>query len=238
MDSDHRTRSKKSWILPAGLLTITVLVIIAGILFKDQLLTDGLPPGTPAPTELQATPSDVPSPDPAMSPDPNASPSPGISLVPASNATPDLTMDPQGLSKTTALMRTDKGMIKFKFYPADAPNTVDRIIALINQGFYNGLSFHRVVPGFVIQGGDPTGTGAGGSGQKLKAEFNNRKHIEGALAMARAADPDSADSQFYISLGMHPHLDRNYTAFGQVISGMDIAKKIAVGDRIISLTLE
>jgi cyclophilin family peptidyl-prolyl cis-trans isomerase len=135
-------------------------------------------------------------------------------------------------------MGTTQGIIKFKFYPQDAPNTSKRIVQLINQGFYNGLTFHRVVPGFVIQGGDPTGTGAGGSGQKLKAEFNSRHHIEGTVAMARAADADSADSQFYISLGTHPHLDRNYTVFGQVTEGIDVARKIKVGDKMNWVIIE
>lgn len=154
------------------------------------------------------------------------------------NQSPDLTVDANGLSKATVVMTTDKGVIKFKFYPKDAPNTVNRIIQLINQGFYNGLTFHRVVPGFVIQGGDPLGNGTGGSGQKLKAEFNQRRHIEGTVAMARAQDPDSADSQFYISLGTHPHLDRGYTVFGQLIDGMDVAKKIQVGDKMTSVVIE
>ncbi|MCM2324169.1 MAG: peptidylprolyl isomerase [Oligoflexia bacterium] len=136
------------------------------------------------------------------------------------------------------MLETSKGIIRFKFYPQDAPNTVNRIIELVQQGFYNGLTFHRVVPGFVVQGGDPVGNGTGGSGQKLKAEFNNRRHVEGAVAMARAMDPDSADSQFYISLGTHPHLDRSYTVFGQVIEGMDVARKLEKGDKMISVRVE
>jgi cyclophilin family peptidyl-prolyl cis-trans isomerase len=94
------------------------------------------------------------------------------------------------------------------------------------------------VPGFVVQGGDPIGNGTGGSGKKLKAEFNDRKHIEGTLAMARGADPDSADSQFYISLGTLTHLDHSYTVFGQVVEGMEIARKIKIGDKIISFTIQ
>ena len=129
-------------------------------------------------------------------------------------------------------------MIKFKFYSNDAPKTVKRILELIHKGFYSGLTFHRVIPGFIIQGGDPLGNGTGGSGQKLDAEFNGHKHIEGAVAMARAADPNSADSQFYISLGTHPHLDRNYTVFGQVIEGFDVAKKIKIGDKISSIIVQ
>ncbi|NBU22086.1 peptidylprolyl isomerase [bacterium] len=134
-------------------------------------------------------------------------------------------------------MKTNQGTIKFKFYTQDAPKTVARIVELIQQGFYNGLTFHRVVPGFVIQGGDPSGNGTGGSGQRLQAEFNNRQHIEGTVAMARAEDPNSADSQFYISLGTHPHLDHNYTVFAQVIEGMDVAKQIKVGDKILSILI-
>lgn len=150
----------------------------------------------------------------------------------------DLTVDAHGLSKATVVMGTDKGTIRFKFYPEDAPKTVARIIELIQSGFYNGLNFHRVVPGFVVQGGDPRGNGTGGSGTKLKAEFNKRLHVEGTVAMARAMDPDSADSQFYICLAPQPSLDGNYTVFGQVVQGMDIVKKIAIGDKITTVTIE
>lgn len=154
------------------------------------------------------------------------------------NMTPDLTIDSNGLSKATATLTTPKGVVKFKFYTQDAPATVKRIVELINSGYYNGLTFHRVVPGFVIQGGDPTGTGSGGSGQKLKAEFNDRKHVLGAIAMARTADPNSADSQFYITLGTHPHLDHQYTVFGQVIEGMEVVQKIQMGDKMTTITIE
>ena len=150
----------------------------------------------------------------------------------------DLTTDSSGLSKSTVVMTTTKGVIKYKFYSKDAPKTVARMVELIQQGFYNGLTFHRVVPGFVIQGGDPVGNGTGGSGQKLPAEFNERRHVEGTVAMARSADPNSADSQFYISLGTHPHLDRPYTVFGQVIEGQNVAKQITVGDRMTTVTIE
>lgn len=153
-------------------------------------------------------------------------------MNPKSNPNPDLSVDEKGLSRATAQMRTSKGVIKFKFYPEDAPNTVKRFVELIQQGFYNGLTFHRVVPKFVVQGGDPLGSGMGGSGQNLKAEFNQRKHLDGTLAMARAADPDSADSQFYFTIGPQPHLDNNYTVFGQTIEGLDVIRKIDVGDKI------
>ena len=163
----------------------------------------------------------------------------------------DLTADASGLSKATVVMKTSKGTIKFKFYPKDAPNTVNRFAELIQSKFFNGFAFHRVVPGFVVQGGDPKSknkddktVGTGGSGVKLKAEFNGRKHIRGTVAMARAADPDSADSQFYISLGSFPHLDNNYTVFGQVVdygekSGdKDVLDRIRQWDEIVDIHIE
>lgn len=135
-------------------------------------------------------------------------------------------------------IETDKGEIVFEMFPDVAPKTVARITELVQQGFYNGLTFHRVVPGFVIQGGDPKGNGTGGSGKKLKAEFNSKKHVLGTVAMARAQDPDSADSQFYICLEAQPHLDGNYTVFGQVIKGIDVVQKIAAGDVMKKVTVK
>jgi hypothetical protein len=115
---------------------------------------------------------------------------PSAAGMPSENTkSPDLEVDANGLSKATVFLQMEHGVIQFKFYPKDAPKTVARIIELIQKGFYNGLTFHRVEPGFVIQGGDPQGNGTGGSGQNLKAEFNSRRHIEGAVAMARAAAP-------------------------------------------------
>ena len=146
-------------------------------------------------------------------------------------------VDESGLSRAVAVLQTTRGRIRIRFYTVDAPVTVKRIAVLIHSGFYNGLIFHRVEPGFVIQGGDPTGTGTEGSGKKLNAEFNSRKHVSGTVAMARAADLNSADSQFYISLGNHPHLDGQYTVFGQVIEGQSVADQIQVGDRMTSFTL-
>jgi peptidylprolyl isomerase len=147
-------------------------------------------------------------------------------------------IDEQGLSRLRATIQTTRGKIRFRFFTQDAPRTVKRIATLVSEGFYNGLLFHRVEPGFVIQGGDPTGTGSGGSGQRLGAEFNSRKHVLGSVAMARGEDPDSADSQFYISLGSHPQLDGRYTVFGQVVEGIEVLGQIQVGDRMTALTLE
>lgn len=151
----------------------------------------------------------------------------------------NLQTDAEGLSKAVATLTLENGeKIQFRFFTEQAPNTVKRITTLIHEGFYNGIIFHRVVPGFVVQAGDPTGTGAGGSGVKLKAEFNSIKHEKGILSMARANDPDSADSQFFIMLGTHPHLDGKYTGFGKVISGLSAIDGIKQGDKIKSFTIE
>jgi peptidyl-prolyl cis-trans isomerase B (cyclophilin B) len=137
-------------------------------------------------------------------------------------------------------IETAKGNIIFEMYPDVAPKTVARITELIKKGFYNGLTFHRVVPGFVIQGGDPRGDGTGGSGVKLLAEFSKMKHVTGTVAMARAQDPNSADSQFYICLADQPGLDGQYTIFGQVKdkASLDVIQKIRVGDVMKKVTVQ
>jgi cyclophilin family peptidyl-prolyl cis-trans isomerase len=195
---------------------------------------------TPTTTEpaTQATTAPAAEAPSSASPAPSSSSTSTVENKQEKKMAVDLSTDSNGLSKSTVVITTTKGVIKYKFYSKDAPKTVARMVELIQQGFYNGLTFHRVVPGFVIQGGDPSGNGTGGSGQKLPAEFNERRHVEGTVAMARAADPNSADSQFYISLGRHPHLDRSYTVFGQVTEGQDAAKQISVGDRMTSVTIE
>jgi peptidylprolyl isomerase len=135
-------------------------------------------------------------------------------------------------------IETEKGKIVFEMFPEVAPKTVARITELIQQKFYDGLTFHRVVPGFVIQGGDPLGNGAGGTGVKLPAEFSNLKHQPGTVAMARANDPNSADCQFYICLGSPSWLDGQYTIFGQVTEGIDNIQKIQVGDVMRKVTIK
>lgn len=151
----------------------------------------------------------------------------------------------------TAVMETSKGPIVLEFYADDAPNHVASFIELAEQGYYDGLKFHRVIPGFVAQGGDPItrdltpdqvrqgapGVGTGGPGWNLKAEFNSRKHETGTLAMARSQSPDSAGSQFYICLAPQPSLDGQYTVFGRVAEGMDVVMSIGVGDTIESVTI-
>ncbi len=126
------------------------------------------------------------------------------------------------------------GIIKAELYPEKAPNTVNNFISLAKSGFYDGLIFHRVISGFMIQGGDPSGNGTGGPGYGIKGEFvlngfrlNNIKHIRGVLSMARASSPDSAGSQFFIMHQNAAHLDGQYAAFGRVIEGMETVDKIA-----------
>lgn len=140
--------------------------------------------------------------------------------------------------KQLAVITLDSGgQIRVEFFPEDAPKTVENFITLTKKGYYNGLTFHRVVPGFVVQGGDPKGDGTGGPGYTIKAEFNKRKHERGSLAMARSQHPDSAGSQFYITYGPQPHLDGNYTVFGQVVSGMEHVDRIKQGDRMTSVVI-
>ena len=127
-------------------------------------------------------------------------------------------------------------IMKAELYPKIAPNTVHNFISLVQKGYYDGLTFHRVIRGFMIQGGCPDGTGMGGPGYNIKGEFkqngftNNLKHIAGVLSMARAMDPDSAGSQFFIMHKDADHLDGAYAAFGQIIQGMDVVDKIAKTD--------
>ena len=124
-------------------------------------------------------------------------------------------------------------VMKAELYPEIAPNTVNNFISLVNKGYYNGLTFHRVIAGFMIQGGCPDGTGMGGPGYSIKGEFsrnghvNQLKHTEGVLSMARAMNPNTAGSQFFIMHQDSPHLDGQYAAFGKVVEGLDVVDKIA-----------
>jgi peptidyl-prolyl cis-trans isomerase B (cyclophilin B) len=130
------------------------------------------------------------------------------------------------MERMIAVIETNMGMIKLKFYPDVAPNHCRNFIRLAKDGFYDNLIFHRVIKGFMIQGGCPQGTGTGGPGWNVDAEFSQRKHLKGTLSMARSRDPNSAGSQFFICLELQPRLDGNYTVFGQVTQGQDVVDKI------------
>lgn len=137
------------------------------------------------------------------------------------------------MAETRAVIETKSGNIELRFFPDVAPTHVNNFIELAKKGFYDGTIFHRVIPGFMIQGGDPNSKdsdksrhGMGGPGYTVKAEFNDKPHKRGTLSMARSANPDSAGAQFFICVADAPFLDRQYTAFGEVVSGMDVADKI------------
>jgi len=147
----------------------------------------------------------------------------------------------------TATIKTVKGDIVLELYPADAPVTVNNFVFLAREGFYNGCTFHRVLPGFMAQGGDPTGTGTGGPGYTIKDEFNKRPFIAGTLGMARTAAPNSGGCQFFICFAPAPNLNGQYAVFGQVTKGMDVLNKITPrdpnnnpsfkGDTILEITI-
>lgn len=128
----------------------------------------------------------------------------------------------------TATIETTEGNLTLELWDDVAPGHVENFRKLAQSGFYNGINFHRIIPGFVIQGGCPEGTGSGGPGWTIDAEFNDREHHEGVLSMARTSDPNSAGSQFFICLGRDhcQHLDGQYTAFGRITDGMDIVRRI------------
>ena len=132
--------------------------------------------------------------------------------------------------ENTLYLDLDYGRVVIEMLPDVAPNHVARIKELTRQGFYNGLKFHRVIDGFMAQTGDPKGNGTGGSGKKLRAEFNNQPHVRGTVSMARASDPDSGDSQFFICFDDARFLDRQYTVWGRVTSGMEYVDMIKKGD--------
>ena len=172
---------------------------------------------------------------------------PGLETKPAGETKPaDTQKGPKRVKQTAVITMEKGGEIKIDFYPADAPKHVENFVTLAKKGFYDGVSFHRVEPGFVAQAGDPqTKTlpagdprlGTGGPGYKVKAEFNKQKHVRGTLAMARSQDPDSAGSQFYICFKPAPFLDGQYTVFGIVTSGMEVVDGIKVGDKMKSVKI-
>ena len=134
--------------------------------------------------------------------------------------------------ENTLLMETTAGSVTIRLRPDLAPNHVARIKELVREGFYDGVVFHRVIEGFMAQTGDPTGTGMGGSGKKLKAEFSKEPHVRGTVSMARAQSPDSGDSQFFICFADARFLDGQYTAWGNVVEGMDAVDKIKRGEPV------
>ena len=149
----------------------------------------------------------------------------GLMLSAVSTGSAGAASDPEN----TLYLDLKDGRVVIQLMPEVAPNHVARIKELVRKGFYDGIVFHRVIDGFMAQTGDPTGTGMGGSGQKLKAEFSKVPHVRGTLSMARSQDPNSGDSQFFIVFQPASHLNGQYTVWGQVISGMEFVDKIKKG---------
>lgn len=145
-------------------------------------------------------------------------------------------IDENKLSKIKAIIKTVRGNIEIKFYPKHAPNSVTRVLELIQTGFYNGQSFHRVIPNALIQAGDPTGLGYGGSGIKFSADKNNIPLSKGMIAMT-LDNQNTADSQFFIALNAISDDKKNRTIFGKVVSGLDVANQINEGDKIVSVSI-
>ena len=161
------------------------------------------------------------------------------------SAPPPMTIDVN--KKYVATIKTEVGDIKVELYPQDAPVTVNNFVFLAREGFYDGVTFHRVIPGFVAQAGDPEGTGRGGPGYTIKDEVNSRKFLDGTIGMAKTTAPNSAGSQWFIDYAPQPALDGKYTAFGQVVEGRDVLDKITPrdpatatqpGTRIITITID
>ena len=139
------------------------------------------------------------------------------------------------VSNQKVLIETNKGYVTIELYD-DTPITTTNFLKLIDEGFYNNLTFHRYEPGFVIQGGDPNGDGTGGSAETIKLEVIGRSHYRGTLGMARSSNPNSASSQFFINLADNDFLDEGYTVFGKVTEGMDVVDELRVGDQILHIT--
>ncbi len=166
----------------------------------------------------------------AQTPNKSTTPAPKDNVQPQGDAS-SVTLTSKNNPVVTITMANEE-QIKIELYPTVAPNTVKSFISLVNKGFYNGLVFHRVIPEFMIQGGDPNGTGMGGPGYSIKGEFtsngfvNNLKHERGVISMGRTSEPNSAGSQFFIVVKSAPTLDQDYAAFGKVTSGMETVDKI------------
>jgi peptidyl-prolyl cis-trans isomerase B (cyclophilin B) len=225
--------TKKGCLLTGGALTLAILSIL--------LLNACAPAPTPTPVTIPTAPS-APTVPAAAPPSGGAGSAAKLAPQQRSNmykAAPPMTID---VNKSyVATINTAKGNIVAELYPKDAPQHVNNFVFLARDGFFDKLTFHRVVDGFVIQGGDPLGTGTGGPGYNIPPEIKG-KHTKGALAMARQGGPaqttPSSGSQFYITLDAQPGLDGQYTVFGQVTQGMDVVQKIIVGDVINTVTIE
>jgi len=222
------------WVSMVGIVTASAVV----------LTSCGGDEATPTPARS------IPTPNPAfLTPTPTATRAPSPAPVGAKKmyaAPPAMTIDAN--KRYFANIQTDRGTIRVELFPKKAPKTVNNFVFLAREGFYDGVTFHRVIPGFVAQGGDPTGTGAGGPGYQFEDEFSDLTHETGAVSMANAG-PNSNGSQFFILYAPQPHLNGRHSVFGKVVQGMDVARALATrdpmprtnpppGDRMVRVTIE
>lgn len=209
------------------IVVLAVAVVALSVSKLSQATPDPSP--TPQASGSLSNPGDNSA---ATSPAPNQE-TPKLTKKQYSHPFPDL--PPDQLENKKAVIETNKGIIEFEIYP-EATKAATNFISLANDGFYDGLTFHRVVPGFVIQGGDPKGDGTGGPGYEFNDEPVTQKYLKGIVAMANAG-PNTNGSQFFIMLDDNPDLPPNYTIFGKVIKGQDVVDKIAVGDMMNKVTI-
>jgi peptidyl-prolyl cis-trans isomerase B (cyclophilin B) len=206
-DRKNVQKQNERWYMNKAIWIIGAIVVIAGI-----ILTLGLTGVIKMPSQESAS-----------TPDPKSLKSP-IPIVIDLN------------KKYTATIKTAKGDIVLELYAKDAPVTVNNFVSLAKKGFYNGLTFHRIIPGFMAQGGDPTGNGTGGPGYKFQDEFSQRTHVTGSLSMANSG-PNTNGSQFFICYAPQPHLNGKHTVFGQCTSGMDVLNKLVNGDKMTEVVI-
>lgn len=226
----HAALRRSPILLP--LLALAAFLLLAAACGDDtEEDTSGFATDTPAATQDPATEppaqtSDCPAPV-AQAPEPD--------MTKQYDSKPEMTIDTS--KRYTAVVKTERGDITLELRPDLAPEHVNSFVFLANEGFYDGVTFHRVVPDFVAQAGDPTGTGSGGPGYNLEAEFNSEPFVRGVLGMARSQDPNSAGSQWFITLGDAPNLNNQYTLFGTVTDGMDVVDCIEQGDGIVTIEI-
>lgn len=239
----ERKRMRSKLMLLAG--------ISIGIIMLASACGGGTPPSKPTPTSKPSpSPAPAPSPSPAPAPKPApTTPPPAPASPPAPKKTysqpPQMVIDPN--KKYTAIMETSKGNLELELFAKDVPKTVNNFVFLAREGFYDGSTFHRVIPDFMAQGGDPTGTGTGGPGYRFADEFTSHKHEAGVISMANAG-PNTNGSQFFITYAPQPSLDGRHSVFGKLTGGMDVLKKLTPrdpsrnpqfkGDTIIRITIK
>lgn len=232
-------KNKNFAIAMAAIVVLAVVLIIANSGKRKSTQSELFPEGTTGKVVQTTQPAEQQSTSAAVQENEYSRPDPTYTGSKAYQPPTKADVDAAKAAGTRhATIKTARGTIVVELDGKDAPLTVANFVKLANAKFYDGLTFHRVEPGFVIQGGDPNGDGSGGPGYQIKREISPKlRHIEGALAMARSQDPDSAGSQFYITLAATPSLDDEYAVFGKVTKGMNVVKSIKVGDKITSITI-